>query len=131
MSKLGLSALREGQVGAEFLVNRNFVLVDALLQLVVKSATIAEIPTDLAVGSAYLVPAGATGTWQSHVGSLAVFTEAGWDYVKPCEGWSIWVLDTKNWIRCDAEGLIELPSLADLKARIDSFEARVLMLESR
>ncbi len=46
-------------------------------------------PSDPAVGSCYLVGAGATGAWAGQDGSLACFSEGGWRFVVPADGLSL------------------------------------------
>lgn len=41
--------------------------------------------------AAWIVPSGATGAWASHVGQIAVGSSAGWDYLSPLEGSTVWV----------------------------------------
>jgi hypothetical protein len=43
------------------------------------------------LGDAYLVPAGATGAWSSHVDSIAVWTARGWSYIAPKIGYLLYV----------------------------------------
>lgn len=83
-----------GQEVADAL-NNNFRLISVLLQSTVKSAAIITPPSSVLDGDAYIIPTGATGDWQGHVGEIAQYDYSipGWFYVKVRKGFSIYVDD--------------------------------------
>ncbi|WP_121774689.1 DUF2793 domain-containing protein [Acinetobacter bereziniae] len=83
-----------GQEVADAL-NNNFRIMSVLLQSTVKSAAIITPPSSVLDGDAYIIPTGATGDWQGHVGEIAQYDYSiqGWFYVKVRKGFSIYVDD--------------------------------------
>lgn len=83
-----------GQEVADAL-NNNFRIISVLLQSTVKSATMTVSPSSVADGDTYIIPEGATGAWQGHVGEIAQYDASmlGWFYVKIRNGFSIYVDD--------------------------------------
>lgn len=80
---------------------------DLGIDVVVRSATQAGPPSGPASGDAYLVPAGASGAWASHVGKVAIWatpTAGVWNYRTPTLGWSVWATDTNTLWEYDFEG---------------------------
>jgi hypothetical protein len=67
--------------------------LDAIVQLSVRSRTLAAPPAVPVEGHRYLVPAGAETAWAGDVGSVAAFQDGAWSVLRPQEGWLCWVAD--------------------------------------
>ncbi len=63
------------------------------------SMTLSSAPGAPAGGDTYLVPAGATGIWSTHVGAIAEWNGAAWSYVIPPNGHGIGLPDGRVFIR--------------------------------
>jgi hypothetical protein len=61
--------------------------LDALAQLAVLDATLAEPPETPAEGDRYIVAADATGDWADEDGVVAHFVDGAWAFAMPAEGW--------------------------------------------
>lgn len=57
--------------------------------LAVMSMTLSSAPGAPSAGDAYLIPAGATGIWATHVGAIAQWTGSSWSYLTPPDGHGI------------------------------------------
>lgn len=78
------------------LANVDFVrsLIENLSrQLPVLSMAVDTPPVTPSEGDRYIIPAGATGAWSTHVGDIAEWTGAAWDYQAPSDGWMVINLD--------------------------------------
>jgi len=84
---LTLPLLMPAQAQKHVTVNEAFVRIDALANLTLESATVADPPAAAAEGLAYFVPPGATGDWAGHEGQIALRTGGGWDFAAPRPGW--------------------------------------------
>lgn len=81
--------------------NKNFRLLDALLQGRVIDKDLTTPPGSPAGGDMYIV-GGTGGDWASHLGHLAIYQEGdaaepdvteGWIFVVPKSGWRVYVVD--------------------------------------
>lgn len=80
--------------------------LDAIVQIAVRSRTVAAPPATPADGDRYLVPAAATGAWAGHTSTIAAYQDAAWAFYAAREGWLTWVsdedklfaFDGTNWI---------------------------------
>jgi hypothetical protein len=93
--------------------NEALQLLDALVQLVLQSRTLTTPPASPVAGQSYVVPAGATGVWAPHIGTVAVFMNAGWVYIAPNEGWRAYVIDEATVLTRDAAGWRSYAELFD------------------
>lgn len=57
------------------------------------SITTTTPPVTPTAGDAYIIPAGATGDWSSHVGDIAQWSGSAWTYLDPSESWFAYVDD--------------------------------------
>jgi hypothetical protein len=57
------------------------------------SLDVTEPPVTAAEGSAWAVPAGASGDWSGRGGQIALFLNGGWEYVTPMVGWRGFIID--------------------------------------
>lgn len=90
---LDLPLVQAAQAQKHVTVNEALVRLDSAVQLVVLSRTELSPPETAAEGAVYAVPAGATGSWATEVGRLAVRDNGGWSFVTPARGWRAWLAD--------------------------------------
>lgn len=74
-------------------MDANLKLLDAVLQLSVKSRAQATPPASPANGDRYIVAANPTGAWAGKAGQIAVRIEAGWSFYAPKIGWTCFIED--------------------------------------
>jgi len=94
--RLGIDYLAPQQAQKHVTVNEGFRRLDALAQLAILSAALAEEPAAPAEGDAYILPAGSSGAaWSAMAaGDLAVFQDGGWARIAPKAGWRAYDLAT-------------------------------------
>lgn len=90
---LGLPLLQPAQAQKHVTVNEALVRLDALAQAALLSRSATVPPAEAQPGSAYAVPAGATGDWAGAGGQIAVAANGGWEFVEPRRGWRAWIAD--------------------------------------
>ena len=92
-------------------LDADLAMLDALLHLAVKSATLAAPPGSGTVqdGDRYIIPAGATGAWAGMTGKVAVWVDAAWTFYSPRPGWRARVLDTNTDAIYEASGVWDAP----------------------
>jgi hypothetical protein len=93
-----------GQAQKELFHNEALGRVDAVLHPAVEGAAVANPPAAPELGQSWLVGAGATGAWTGREGQLANWTEAGWQFVVPREGMTIWQKAAGHWLVWTAGG---------------------------
>jgi hypothetical protein len=91
--RLSLPYIAAQQAQKQVTYNEAMQALDALVQPAVLSRTTAAPPGTPAEGDAYLVPAGATGTWAGHAEAMAVFRDGAWVFIVPAAGWLSYVAD--------------------------------------
>jgi hypothetical protein len=74
-------------------MDANLKLLDAVLQLSVKSRGQGTPPATPANGDRYIVAASPTGAWAGKTGQIAVRIEAGWSFFVPKIGWTCFIED--------------------------------------
>lgn len=91
--RLGLSYILPQQAQKHVSANESFRRLDALVQLSVKSASLAAEPAAPAEGDAYILPANKAGAAWSAMGANAVaaFQDAQWIEFTPRPGWRAFV----------------------------------------
>ncbi len=85
-ARFALPHLAPGQLQKEFFHNEALQRIDMLLCPVVEGPPSQSPPANPAVGSCYLIAAGATGAWSGQDGALTGFTDGGWLFVAALEG---------------------------------------------
>ncbi len=90
---LELAYLAAGQAQKHVTVNEALRRLDALVQLSVKTRTLATPPTAPFEGQRHLVPSGATGSWSTHANALVAWQDGGWIFYPPQTGWLAYVED--------------------------------------
>jgi hypothetical protein len=98
---LNLPYLAAGQAQKHVTLNESLRMLDALVQLVAESRTIATPPGSPAEGARYLVPTAPAGAWATHSGQIAAFQDGGWSYHTPKPGWFAWVVEESQFLVFD------------------------------
>ena len=93
-NQFGLPLLSGSQAQKHVTVNEALAVLDAVTQLRVESANLANPPEGVAEGAAYVVAPGATGTWTGQDGLLAVCVNSGWRFLTPKAGWQAFSAET-------------------------------------
>jgi hypothetical protein len=83
--RFSLPMLFAGQAQKEFFVNEALLRTDLLLHGAVEEQVTAP-PASRNPGQAWLVGAGATGTFAGHDDEIAAWTEGGWRFIAPVAG---------------------------------------------
>lgn len=93
--RLSLSYVMPAQAQKHVTVNESFRRLDALVQLTVRSRSVATEPASPLEGDAYILPPGASGAaWADFsTGALAVFQDGAWAGIAPAEGLRAWISD--------------------------------------
>lgn len=92
-ARLRLPMLIPGQGQKDVTHNEALALLDMIVQPSVVSASQITPSEVAALGDCWLVPAGATDDWANRDGSIACWTDGGWRYAEPSDGWTLWVVD--------------------------------------
>ena len=87
---LGLPLIASAQTQKHITLNESLWLVDALLQGTLSQIDQTTPPASPAPGEIFAIGVGATGDWASQDGNLAIWTEGGWRYVQPKDGWTLY-----------------------------------------
>jgi hypothetical protein len=100
--------------------NEALRLLDAIVQLSVKSRTESTPPQSPADGDRYIVAEGASEDWQGHDLEIAAYQDGAWAFYPPNGGWTAWVEDEKiiaswngaNWNEvCGPDGKFDTVSI--------------------
>jgi hypothetical protein len=86
-ANLSLPYLAQGQAQKEVTHNDALNVLDAVVQLSVKSRAITAPPGSPAQGDRYIVPAGASGAWSGQTGKVAIHRDTAWAFYSPRPGW--------------------------------------------
>lgn len=81
----GLPLLYAGQSQKEFFVNEALTMIDLMLHCTVEGEA-AEPPASPVETETWIVAENATGAWQGHDASIAVYRGASWTFTAPREG---------------------------------------------
>ncbi len=71
--------------------NEALRLLDAVVNLSVKSRTLTVPPTTPSAGARYIVASSATGAWSGKEGAIASFIDDGWLFIQPATGWQAYI----------------------------------------
>lgn len=99
--RLGLPLLAAGQAQKELAHNEALLRLDLAIALAVISADAVAPPLAPAPGQCWIVAIGGTGDWAGRDREIAGWTEGGWRFVAPLEGWTAWAIDRGNALRFD------------------------------
>lgn len=90
--RTGLPLLVAGQSQKEVTHNEALTVADALLMPVVQEANPATVPSSPSAGQCWIVGSSPTGAWQGHAHAIACWTEGGWRFVSPYNGFRVWCI---------------------------------------
>ncbi|URQ74236.1 MAG: DUF2793 domain-containing protein [Candidatus Ochrobactrum gambitense] len=71
--------------------NEALRLLDAVVNLSVKSRTLTAPPVTPSAGARYIVASPATGAWSGKNGMMASFIDDGWLFIQPATGWQAYI----------------------------------------
>lgn len=89
-ARLDLPLIASEQAQKHVTHNEALVLLDALVQIRLAGLAVIAPPADPEAGDTYGIGAAATGAWEGHDGQLAAWSEGGWRFAEPAEGWLAW-----------------------------------------
>jgi hypothetical protein len=81
--------------------NEGVRLLDALVQMAVKSRIVTTPPASPADGDRYIVAAGATGAWATWDFNIAYYVDGAWMKLVPQQGWLAWIEAESVHVRWD------------------------------
>jgi hypothetical protein len=90
---LALRELAASQAQPELVVNEALRRLEALVQCSVIDRDLATPPGSPAEGARYIVAASPTGAWAGQAGKIASFSNGGWLFATPVEGWLAYAQD--------------------------------------
>lgn len=94
-ARLGLPLLHAGQAGKELTHNEALQMLDLVVAGGAEALGVDAPPATPAVGQVWIVGPTPTGTWAGRAGRLAGWTAAGWRFVPPVEGLTVWIVAQK------------------------------------
>lgn len=106
---LGMPYLLPSQAQKHVTVNEALGVIDALAQLAVKSRVLTAPPGSPAEGDRYVVAAPATGAWADKEDAVAAYTDGGWRFHVPGEGYTAWVIAERALIHFDGADWEDVP----------------------
>ena len=92
---LALPFIAQGQAQKEVTHNEALLRLDALVQLAVRSRSLAAPPGSPADGERWIVGAGATGAWAGQSNKIAAWQDGAWSFFAPAVGWRAQVEDER------------------------------------
>jgi hypothetical protein len=93
-ARLDLPFIMAGQALKHITHNEALERLDALVQPIVQSRSLATPPTTPLPGEAWIVPSAATGAWAGHADEIAAFQSGAWRFYDPAEGWQVFDRDS-------------------------------------
>lgn len=126
-AQLDLPLVMPAQAQKHVTVNEALARLDAAAQLRVMSSLVQDPPATALDGVSYLVPEGATGSWQGRAGQIAVWSNGGWSFLAPRAGWRAWdesiaahqMFDGTGWV---PDALAVTPNGAALRWKVAEFD---------
>ena len=92
--RLSLPMMQPGQAQKELVHNEALQALDIMVAAAVEEPPRSAPPESPTPGSCYLVADAPTGEWASAAGRVAAHTAAGWRFVEPAEGMTVFVRST-------------------------------------
>ncbi len=89
---LSLPLILPAQAQKHVTHNEALLKLDLMVQLAVLNRTLTTPPALPTIGDRHIVAVGATGPWVGQAGRIALFTEAGWQFTQPLNGWQAYVM---------------------------------------
>ena len=111
---LDLPLLAAAQAQKHVTLNEALMRLDAVVQLSVRSRSIANPPASAGEGERWIVGATPAGAWAGRAGQVAFRLDGGWSFLEPRVGWLAWVEDEARLLDRAAAGFIDAASGADL-----------------
>lgn len=109
--RLSLPLIMPQQAQKHVTHNEAIQALDALVQPIVESRTLATPPVSPLAGEAYIVPSGASGAWAGHANELAAYQSGAWTFHDPAGGWQVYVRADRTFYVFDAGAWTGLASL--------------------
>ena len=105
-SALSLPLILPSQAQKHVTHNEALRILDAVVQLSVKSRSLTDPPAAPVVGDRYIVKGPPGGAWAGHLRDVAIYTEDGWQFHNARTGWRAYVedevqlavFDGTNWV---------------------------------
>ncbi|WP_375452297.1 DUF2793 domain-containing protein [uncultured Devosia sp.] len=118
-SRLRLPLIMPQQAQKHITHNEALQALDALVQPVVETRTLAVPPATPVLGEAYIVAPGATGDWSGHADEIAAWQAGAWLFYDPAPGWQVYckaeqaimVFTGGAWTALAANGATGIPTL--------------------
>ena len=112
--QFGLPLLAPAQARKHVTVNEALLALDALAQISVSSAALAQPPDAPEPAERFIVASGATQGWTGHDGAVAEWRNGRWEMHPPAEGWLAWDQETGRAIVFTGGEWSPLPLSADV-----------------
>ena len=93
---LALPYIMPSQAQKHVTHNEALLILDALVQLSLKSRAFSTPPDEPAEGDRYLVGPDAEDGWHGRSGSIALFADGGWNFATPRSGFLAWIEDEEK-----------------------------------
>lgn len=101
--RLKLPMIRPGQAQKELSHNEALVAVDMLTHAGAIAIGLNSPPTTPQIGQSWIVGTAPTDDWAEKAGYLAGWSDAGWRFVQPVEGMTVWVVQETLYARFSGE----------------------------
>src|SRR6056297_3421874 len=88
--RLSLPFLMPSQAQKHVTHNEALERLDALVQLSVLAFDATQPPASPTQGDIHAIGTGAADAWAGHDGQLGLFTDTGWSFIPPQQGWRAW-----------------------------------------
>lgn len=88
--RLDLPMILPAQAQKHVTHNEALLRLDGVVQMVLQSLSLLEPPASPVEGQTYFTSDAATGAWADHPRQIATYTQSGWIYQEPAEGWLAW-----------------------------------------
>jgi len=89
---LSLPLILPAQAQKHVTHNEALLKLDLMVQLAVINRTLTTAPALPTIGDRHIVAVGATGPWVGQSGRIAMYTQAGWQFTQPLNGWQAYVM---------------------------------------
>jgi hypothetical protein len=95
-ARLAMPLLAAGQAGKELTHNEALARLDMLVQPAVAAIGVNNPPAAPDAGQCWIVGAVPTGVWAGHGGDIAGWTDGGWRFAVPREGFAAWSISSSK-----------------------------------
>ena len=94
--RLSLPMLVPGQAQKELFHNEALARLDAIVAAAVEEPPRNDPPASVENGACYIIGSSPVDEWSQYADHLAAFGSAGWRYVAPAPGLSVWIKTSAN-----------------------------------